>query len=232
MTPSSPLRNAERSVLSFDLWMTLIRSNPEFRPARNAVFRSAIAPAMPAEEFDRIVHEQDSIADTIAEQDGRDMSFEERVQMIAQAATASHVNALTMEGLYQQQTELLETHPPILLSPRTADVLEQLGTRYDLAVISNTGFIRGREMRRMLGSLGVLESFQYLIFSNEIDSPKPDKRIFDVLLQLAQVPAGAVTHIGDNMIADIHGARSAGMRAIHLKSGMTIENIARRVEAQ
>ena len=55
-------------------------------------------------------------------------------------------------------------------------------------------------------------------FAGAIDAPsagaaKPDREIYRRLVDLAAIPAGAILHVGDDALADVHGARSAGLQA-------------------
>ena len=55
-------------------------------------------------------------------------------------------------------------------------------------------------------------------FAGAIDAPsagaaKPDREIYRQLVDLAAMPAGAILHVGDDAIADVHGARAAGLQA-------------------
>ena len=55
-------------------------------------------------------------------------------------------------------------------------------------------------------------------FAGAIDAPsagaaKPDREIYRRLVDLAAVPAGAILHVGDDALADVHGARAAGLQA-------------------
>jgi FMN hydrolase / 5-amino-6-(5-phospho-D-ribitylamino)uracil phosphatase len=56
-------------------------------------------------------------------------------------------------------------------------------------------------------------------FSGSVDPvvagvAKPHPGIFEHLLELAGVPAGAVLHVGDDAHADVDGARGAGLRTV------------------
>ncbi len=48
---------------------------------------------------------------------------------------------------------------------------------------------------------------------------------FQALLTEANVQPEFVTHVGDNIHADVAGATNTGMRALHLKPGMILSDI-------
>lgn len=65
--------------------------------------------------------------------------------------------------------------------------------------------------------LGVMEHFHFTLAAGQINSWKPDARIFEHALQLGgNVPPEQAVYIGDNYYADIVGARNAGLSAILL----------------
>ena len=55
-------------------------------------------------------------------------------------------------------------------------------------------------------------------FTGAIDAPtagaaKPDREIYRQLVDLAAIPAGTILHVGDDALADVYGARAAGLQA-------------------
>ena len=48
---------------------------------------------------------------------------------------------------------------------------------------------------------------------------KPDSRIFEAALDGLRLPASEVVHIGDDVVADVAGAKAVGMRAIWFNTG-------------
>ena len=55
-----------------------------------------------------------------------------------------------------------------------------------------------------------------VVASADIGAQKPDARAFEELTQVLGVPAEDIWYVGDNPIADVEGALSAGMRGIWL----------------
>jgi putative hydrolase of the HAD superfamily len=48
---------------------------------------------------------------------------------------------------------------------------------------------------------------------------KPDARIFAALVEMTGVSAAQIMHVGDDPLADVDGARQAGMQAVWLNRG-------------
>jgi putative hydrolase of the HAD superfamily len=89
---------------------------------------------------------------------------------------------------------------------------------YRIGLISNTGRTPGVAMRRLLADYGLLDRFAVTIFSNEEGVLKPRREMFDRAAARLGVPNAAVVHVGDNPIADVAGAKAAGMRTVLLGS--------------
>ena len=79
-----------------------------------------------------------------------------------------------------------------------------------LALVSNT-FVPGGVLDRHLRMLGLLEYFPQRIYSCDVQYRKPDRRIFQLALERTGVSASRAIFVGDSLVADIRGARRAGM---------------------
>jgi HAD superfamily hydrolase (TIGR01509 family) len=97
------------------------------------------------------------------------------------------------------------------LMPGTYAALELLraaGAR--LGVISNAD----EGLRSLLSSAGIERFFDTVVSSSRAGFLKPDRRIFEIALLEAGVPATEAWHVGDDSDADIRGARAVGMRTV------------------
>jgi putative hydrolase of the HAD superfamily len=99
------------------------------------------------------------------------------------------------------------------LFPETADVLQELATRYKLAVISN---FDGR-LRMILEQLGVSKRFAQVFISSELGFDKPDPRIFARAVELSRYAPNEVLHVGDDPGRDWQAARAAGLHVYELR---------------
>ncbi len=116
---------------------------------------------------------------------------------------------------YHYYAETLLEYPPQLFND-VVETLRLLSSRYKMAVICNTGFNPGRVLRKLMRQDGIIDFFEYLTFSDEVDCAKPNPRIFDFTLEKINIPAINAAHIGDDMLTDVVGAKRAGMTAIWL----------------
>jgi putative hydrolase of the HAD superfamily len=85
---------------------------------------------------------------------------------------------------------------------------------YRIGLISNTGRTPGETIRIILEGHGILRYFDSTAFSNEVGYAKPCRRIFERALEGLCSKAECTVHVGDSMLLDVYGSRTAGMRSI------------------
>ena len=116
---------------------------------------------------------------------------------------------------------------PPYLNPDARTTLKWLRNRNTLiSLICNTGLTPGTALRRFLSEQEISDYFDSMIFSDELGVRKPDCRIFNLAAEKMKVKACEVVHIGDNLKADVWGAKNAGFNAIHLSSDAGRDKIA------
>jgi putative hydrolase of the HAD superfamily len=84
-----------------------------------------------------------------------------------------------------------------------------------LGVVSNFD----ARLPRLLAACGLAESFDAVVYSEEVGVEKPHPAIFEELLERLGHPAGDVLHVGDSRRDDVEGARAVGMEALWLTRG-------------
>jgi putative hydrolase of the HAD superfamily len=100
--------------------------------------------------------------------------------------------------------------------PGASRLLNELKERgLAIGLISNTGRTPGYVLREILNRLGLAQSIDAMVFSNEHGECKPRKSIFENLRSALGVEYDEMVFVGDNLYVDVFGAQSCGMRAIH-----------------
>jgi putative hydrolase of the HAD superfamily len=226
---------------SFDLWMTLIRSNPQYKYERARVIRERYNPAgRTLEEVVAVFRQVDLLANTINERTGRQLRAEELYlwviglaagplggiagpsagAAISDTAAAEAIAGINPDGLYDEMEAVALAYPPQIYEAATLPTLEKL-KRSDVtfSLLSNTAFVKGRTLRKMFKGLGLEGLFAFELFSDEAGLSKPNRAFFQLMLdQVSQtrgpIPLEAIVHIGDNPVADEAGARAMGIPAI------------------
>lgn len=102
----------------------------------------------------------------------------------------------------------------IVVSEENLAVLRELkeGGRL-LGLISNVTLLPDL-MRADLDALGIGANLDAALFSSEVGVRKPDRRIFEAMLERLSVDPKDAVFVGDRLLDDIRGAQNAGMRAV------------------
>jgi putative hydrolase of the HAD superfamily len=111
-------------------------------------------------------------------------------------------------------------NPPVGLwtraDPEAASALARVKAAGLVAgVISNSN----GSARSILEATGLAPGLDFIIDSAVVGVEKPDRRIFELGLRHADVPAEAAVYVGDLYSVDVLGARGAGLDAVLLDPG-------------
>lgn len=207
--------------LSLDLWLTLIRSNKAFKPARNVLFMETFNLQQSPEEVLRVFQEYDQIFNSINEKTGRNFSTSEMLYVLLSVLgkDISQIPLTEINEFMQEAEKLFFNYPPEVLEGTVTQALQAVRSNgISISLLSNTAFIRGETLRKLLPKLGFEGVFDFHIFSDEENFSKPSPQIFASLFNQAlqiwpDIKASQILHIGDNSVADFQGAISAGFKA-------------------
>lgn len=221
--------NAHYKHYSFDLWLTLIRSNPNFKIERTKYFfdhfnfkNKTVA------EIKTIFRNVDVTANRINEKTGKNLDVDELYLLIIAQMNDYEVDLQTIDiqRVYDDLEQKLFDDLPVLYDTDTKSTLAYLKGNRDatIGILSNTGFIKGITLRRVLQKLEISEYFDFQMYSDEEGLSKPNKKLFACLLKKVNehhqlnIQPNEIIHIGDNPLADIGGAKRAGMASFLLNS--------------
>lgn len=93
------------------------------------------------------------------------------------------------------------------------DLLSKLRGRYKLGLLSN--YPCGESIRASMARAGLDPHFDAVVVSGDVGRVKPHRLPFDTVIQQLGVSAEQTVHVGDNWLADIQGAKQAGLMAVH-----------------
>lgn len=198
---------ARYNAISFDLWMTLIRSNPNFKAARNEmVFKQFNPNHKSIEEVSNIIRDIDVRCNHLAEKSGQHISSKTMWSLIFRKLN----HPLEVDSLKQvdNNTQMLfNLFPPVNYDSDTLPTLEKLMRKNRLYVVSNTGFIAGKTILNSIDS-EIIALINDWNFSDEKGISKPNKDLFFSKVDL---------HVGDNPIAD-GGCEKLGISFFHINT--------------
>ncbi len=119
----------------------------------------------------------------------------------------------TIHLLSEQYIEFLSSFNHLI--PNTLEILDYLKPKYRLHIITN-GFKEIQEKK--LKESNILNYFDQVVNSEMAGVKKPNPRIFELALKMANTEAGKSLMIGDNIEADILGARAVGLKTLHFNA--------------
>lgn len=215
---------------SFDLWLTLIKSNPYFKIERTKIFQRDFNPAGKSiDDVARAFRQVDLMCNAVNERTGKNMDADEMYLMVISMINDNQypLADVDINKLYADMEKLLFYYLPVVYSPVTIDTLQHLKQKGDcsLSILSNTGFIKGQTLRKVMAKLGLADFFNFQIYSDEEGMSKPNLDLFKLMVQNVkaynkpkQISLADIIHIGDNPAADIAGAHEAGLNSLLINS--------------
>jgi putative hydrolase of the HAD superfamily len=216
--------------ISFDLWLTLIKSNPFFKRKRAELIADNFHPKnMNVDQIEMHIRQKDKMFDRYNEMyevkiPAKYMYFEVLQSIDSQSHDIDIDDAL---WLMRKSNELLMDYPPQLLNEQIPDILCNLRSEMEgFNLGSNTGYIEGEILRQVLKKIGIYDFFTFCVFSDEIQTSKPSGLFFQSIFDKASVPKSNILHIGDNRITDYQGALNFGFNALLIThSNYTLHDI-------
>lgn len=219
------------SHISFDLWLTLIKSNPQAKIAKYYYLQKYLnhkyKDYYSIEKIENSFKQVDLASTYASEVTGKHIDFETMLLHIL-----SNLN-VPVQDFDKQELDRLQgafdaiflTHPPVLFDKNTLNVLEDLTEAgYSINILSNTGFIEGRVLEVVLDLLNIKQFFKNRLYSDVFGIAKPNSKFFNKVEELYGIDKKFMLHVGDNLNADYHGAIKAGMNSMIINNpgGLTI----------
>ncbi|MXV14972.1 HAD family hydrolase [Hufsiella ginkgonis] len=222
---------------SFDLWLTLIRSNPFFKDERSSFFHKYFNYRdKTLQEVQAIFRQVDLMCNAINECTGKNIDAIEMYLMVISMVNDHQADlaAIDQAKLQSDMDDLVFSHLPVIYCTDTPGVIEQLkqAGQSSVSILSNTGFISGKTLRKVLKILGIDHLFDFQIYSDETGLSKPNTQLFRQMISQVchtrgcEVDRADIIHIGDNPRADAGGATAAGIRSLLINSNhLTISSL-------
>lgn len=209
--------------VSFDIWGTLIDSNPEFKKQR------ALKIAKFLKTY-RATYNNNSIDELINFVNSKFSILKNEYNHLAEELTlgfstddvfdkfAIMVDAPSGSGdLFKQiNDETFLEHLPIV-KDGVIDALNILRL-HDVKIIlaSNTVFVSQKVMKQALNILGITEYVQHHLSSDTLLVSKPNIKFYYEMYKLVHCPINEAIHVGDNLGTDIVGPKLVGFKTYYV----------------
>ncbi len=206
---------------SFDLWLTLIKSNPLFKKKRDILFREFFAIESNQESVSSTIRKYDVLCNKMSEKTGNHLDFHNIYYLIL-ADLKINIDEISIERLdefYNLSEQLFLENMPELVYPKISSLLLQIQSEEKtINILSNTAFIQGKSLRKIITFYELSDYFSFQLYSDETKISKPNKQFFECVIENANlfqtITKNDIVHIGDNKNADFDGAKNYGFNAI------------------
>ena len=141
---------------------------------------------------------------------GKDRTFEEVYSNFLGKLGIIHTEE-TLEWLHDNFKVYYKTS----FYPCVEELLQELSSKYKVAMVSNT---MSDQPRELLQEAGMDKYFDLLICSRDLKIRKPNPEIFKIVLEKIDAKPSETVHVGDSVEADMYGARDSGITGIWIKS--------------
>jgi len=211
-------------AVAFDLWETLITDTPANSRAQERLRTSRMEEILRDRGYgavaERIEHAYRALwhrCQDLYWSDDRDVPCRRQIEHFLEEL---ELDPRTFDEATLAELEHAYAHAALEVLPDPVDgAVEMLaalkGRGFGVGLISNTGRTPGSVLRSILGELGLADSIDVMVFSNEHGECKPRPSIFEELRRGLGVRYDEMVFVGDNLYVDVHGAQSCGMRAVH-----------------
>ncbi len=215
---------------SFDLWLTLIKSNPDFKKERSIYFYSKYNPLKKSlDEIIAIFREIDLLCNAINEKTGKNISSEEMYLMAIHRTTEKYESLadVNLAELSADMEAMFFNFPPVPYSSSTLPTLEKIKKKNDvtLNILSNTAFVKGATLTILMDHLSLSQYFDFQLYSDIEGISKPNHAFYNIMVENVckirgnkDIAYNEIMHIGDNATADISGAINFGIQAFQINS--------------
>lgn len=222
--------------ISIDFWSTLYRPNPTFSIKRidqivQFYFSYSIDRNFLEDCLKEVGKQNDLLADTQGQSASQEELYHKVFSSLNLSVTASSVRALceTLEALFLK-------HPPLLIDPGYAFLLDRLSKKgLTMNIASNTAFVPGNALQVCIQQDGLYKYFDFMVFSDQVGAAKPAHSFFqEVFNRVNQQKMGffakeEILHVGDNPLADIKGAGSFGFKTLQVTAPSDLFKLLRYV---
>jgi putative hydrolase of the HAD superfamily len=213
-------------AVTFDLWETLLFEKDGSSDRRNAKRCKNLAETLHKFGLKVSTNDMDLATEKMIStllplwEINKDVTTLEQLQLIVKSPSKGKIqlkNEWVEELTSAYVSAVYEIRPYI--NPDAKTVLKWLQNRgIKIGLICNTGITPGTALRQLLSEEDVAQYFDVMIFSNEVGIRKPDPEIFHLTTQKLQVKPFQTVHVGDNLKADVWGAKNAGFKTVYFDS--------------
>lgn len=204
--------------IGLDLWNTLIKGNPKFKKVKYDLLQSYF-PLLNVDKAFIAMKRAKVDFDTMVNSTGLMLSDEQMLRhtfhFIFPTLTFQSLEYKMFKEWYAEYLILSVEHSPTLYDDDTYNVLKEHSKHFNLCLSSNTRFMGGKTLTKVLDKLDILPFFDRLLFSDELKVSKPNVAMFK----------GNKYHVGDNYYTDFLYPQEHGVSTVWIHNDPVVTTL-------
>ncbi len=209
---------AKLSTVLFDYGNTLIAFGPDQQLAQAAAMTEVLSQAGLSVDEDKLTAVRKDQIMRPYRSGGKENVFEEVCREVVELAGPDASGEITRALMMARQKAFIES---VTVNPEVLSLLERLGKRYRLGFLSN--YPCSHSIVSSLKQLGMHDFFESVVVSADVGFAKPHPDTYGTLIKEMSLDPAEAVYVGDNWLADVQGAKRAGMRAIWVREHIPYE---------
>lgn len=209
---------APLSAVLFDYGNTLIAFGPDQQTAQAEAMNRVLAEAGFSVDEEKLTAVRMSQIMRPYHSGGVENVFADVCREIVELVSDDADGILTQKLMSARQQAFWES---VQLAPEVVDLLNRLKQHYRLGFLSN--YPCSVSIITSLKKLGVHDLFDAVVVSGDVGFAKPHPQAYAALLDAMRIQPENAVYVGDNWLADVQGAKRAGMRAVWLREHVPYE---------
>ncbi|AFY58362.1 haloacid dehalogenase superfamily enzyme, subfamily IA [Rivularia sp. PCC 7116] len=109
--------------------------------------------------------------------------------------------------------QVFANHEVGVISGKHVEVLHQLAKTHRLGIVSNIWSKKDIFLKEF-DRVGIRDLFEIIIFSSDFGWIKPSTKLFDRAIEHFDVEREKIVYIGDHIMRDVGGAKTAGLSSV------------------
>ncbi|MFP5041353.1 HAD family hydrolase [Parasediminibacterium sp. JCM 36343] len=218
--------------ISFDLWLTLIQSNPYHKQKRNELLIDFFNIDAELSVVSATYSKFDKLFNKVNEITGRNLDAYELWLIFLNdlQVDIKKISKAQIDAFVAATEKLFFEYPPVLIEPSTPHIFKRLVAEgHTLSLLCNTAFTTSVFLRKLLDQLHISPYFSFQLYSDEMQYSKPSPQVYERMFQevskIKTITKKDILHIGDNEFADLMGATNFGIAGKLLQPGQGIGHL-------
>lgn len=210
---------------SFDFWNTIAFSNKKFKEERTDFIYNLFNEKYNKELIKKAFTEVGFDYNLSVDNNGKILNVNELYLKVFEYISVNE--NFDLEFIKTSIFNLFLKYPPSISENFIDTIDSNEHNNISLSITSNTAFIPGFIIEEFLKQIGILNTFSFCVFSDDVQVAKPNQKIFKIVFDRLDNRIKStidVIHIGDNYKADYLGALQSGLSAFYMDSNSFLTN--------